>query len=105
MTRQEGQQTSRCSTCCDEILLDRTRVSYNLDGTLHFCKAEEREAYRKFCELVKKCYHDHSKIYDSKAFWRWKQELDRQLWRKRRDYYNLLKEQQRRAEARLEASP
>ena len=37
-----------CYTCSEEVTFRGTRIRYNLDGSLHLCKADDKVAYEKY---------------------------------------------------------
>jgi len=41
-----------CYTCFEEVTFRGTRVRYNLDGSTHLCKAEDKLAYEKYREYI-----------------------------------------------------
>ena len=87
----QRQSAYYCYTCSEEVIFHGTRIRYNLDGTLHLCKPEDKEAYRQYCE--------QHKDGDGEDFWKYKRDLDEQRWRQTRDNYSkLLEEQQRKLE-------
>ena len=76
-----------------------TRIRYNLDGSLHLCKPEDKLAYEKYHEYIR---HDKTGWrLTGEDFWKWKREIyDVQRWTQSRDYYNELKEQREREQQR-----
>src|SRR5215469_10995463 len=95
-----------CYTCSEEITFHGTRIRYNLDGSLHLCKPDDKLAYEKYRDYIR---HDKTEWrLTGEDFWKWKREIyDVQRWTQSRDYYNELKEQrereqQRAAEAEVE---
>ncbi|MFZ0223534.1 MAG: DnaJ domain-containing protein [Candidatus Nitrosopolaris sp.] len=87
----QRQSAYYCYTCSEEVIFHGTRIRYNLDGALHLCKPEDKEAYRQYCE--------QHKDRDGEDFWKYKRDLDEQRWRQTRDNYSkLLEDQQRKLE-------
>jgi hypothetical protein len=37
-----------CYTCSEEVTFRGTRIRYNLGGSLHLCKADDKIAYEKY---------------------------------------------------------
>src|SRR5215469_1335776 len=74
-TRQAGYT---CPTCSKAITFHYgSRVRYNLDGTIHLCRPDDRIAYEKYCEYLK---HDkHARWIGwrltGEDFWKWKWEV------------------------------
>ena len=70
-TRQVGYS---CYICSKAITFHGSRVRYNLDGTIHLCRLDDRLAYEKYCEYLK---HDkHARWIGwrliGEDFWKWK---------------------------------
>jgi hypothetical protein len=88
-----------CYTCSEEVYFRGTRVRYNLDGSLHVCKPDDKLAYEKYHEYIR---HDKTGWrLTGEDFWKWKREIyDVQRWTQSRDYYNELKEQREREQQR-----
>jgi hypothetical protein len=60
-----------CYTCSEEVIFRGTRVRYNVDGTLHLCKPEDKLAYEKYREYLR---HDKKRL-NGEDFWKWKSEV------------------------------
>ena len=92
-----------CYTCSEEVTFRGTHIRYNLDGSLHLCKPDDKLAYGKYREYIR--LDKTGWRLTGEDFWKWKREIyDVQRWAQSRDYYNELKEkreheQQRAAEA------
>src|SRR5215469_1560439 len=88
-----------CYTCSEEITFHGTRIRYNLDGSLHLCKPDDKLAYEKYRDYIR---HDKTEWrLTGEDFWKWKREIyDVQRWTQSRDYYNELKEQREREQQR-----
>jgi hypothetical protein len=97
-----------CYTCSEGVTFRGTRIRYNLDGSLHLCKPEDKLAYEKYHEYIRREDFWTGWRLTGEDFWKWKREIyDVQRWTQSRDYYNELKEQreheqQRAAEAEAE---
>jgi DnaJ domain len=88
-----------CYTCSEEVTFRGTRIRYNLDGSLHLCKADDKLAYEKYHEYI--CRDKTGCCFTGEDFWKWKQEIyDLQRWTQSRKYYNELKEQREREQQR-----
>jgi DnaJ domain len=84
-----------CYTCSEEVTFRGTRIRYNLDGSLHLCKADDKLAYEKYREYTRR--DKTGWRLNGEEFWKWKLEIyDVQRWTQSRDYYNELKEQRER---------
>jgi DnaJ domain len=82
-----------CYACSEEVIFRGTRVRYNVDGTLHLCKPEDKLAYEKYREYLRQ----DKKRLNGEDFWKWKFEVfDISRWKQSRDYYNELLEQRRK---------
>ncbi len=88
-----------CYTCSEEVTFRGTRIRYNLDGSLHLCKPDDKLAYEKYEHIL---IHDKTGWrLTGEDFWKWKREIyDVQRWTQSRDYYNELKEQRERVQQR-----
>jgi hypothetical protein len=88
-----------CYTCSEEVTFCGTRIRYNLDGSLHLCKVEDKLAYEKYREYT---LHDNSGWrLTGEDFWKWKREVyGVQRWTQSHDYYNELKEQREQEQKR-----
>ena len=85
----ETRKAYSCYTCSEEVTFHGTRVRYNLDGSLHLCKPEDKLAYEIYSEYIR---HDNTGWrLTGEDFWKWTQS---------RDYYNELKEQREREQQR-----
>jgi DnaJ domain len=92
-------QTYFCYTCSEEVTFRGTRIRYNLDGSLHLCKADDKLAYEKYREYTRR--DKTGWRLNGEEFWKWKLEIyDVQRWTQSRDYYNELKEQRKREQQR-----
>jgi hypothetical protein len=93
-----------CYTCNEEITFHGTRIRYNLDGSLHLCKPEDKLAYEKYHEYIRHEDFLTGWRLTGEDFWKWKREIyDVQRWTQSRDYYNELKEQREREQQRASA--
>ncbi|MGB8935837.1 MAG: hypothetical protein WCC17_12100 [Candidatus Nitrosopolaris sp.] len=91
----ETRQAYFCYTCSEEVTFRGTRIRYNLDGSLHLCKPEDKLAYEKYREYIRR--DKTGWRLTGEDFWKWKREIyDVQRWTQSRDYYNELKEQRER---------
>jgi glutamate synthase domain-containing protein 2 len=100
----ETRQAYSCYTCSKAITFHGTRVRYNLDGSLHLCKLDDKIAYGKFHEYV--TYNKAGWLwrFTGEDFWRWKKEVYDVQYQRYRSYYDRVKEQeQKTAEAAEEA--
>jgi chemotaxis protein histidine kinase CheA len=88
-----------CFTCSEEVTFHGTRIRYNLDGSLHLCKPDDKLAYERYYKYIR---HDKTGWrLSGEHFWKWKREIyDVQRWTQSRDYYNELKEQREREQRR-----
>ena len=88
-----------CYTCSEEDTFRGTRIRYNLDGSLHLCKPDDKLAYEKYREYIRR--DKTGWCLTGEDFWKWKREIyDVQRWTQSRDYYNELKEQREREQQR-----
>ena len=88
-----------CYTCSEEDTFRGTRIRYNLDGSLHLCKPDDKLAYEKYHEYIRR--DKTGWCLTGEDFWKWKREIyDVQRWTQSRDYYNELKEQREREQRR-----
>jgi len=42
-----------CYTCSEEITFHGTRIRYNLDGSLHLCRPDDKLAYEKYRDYIR----------------------------------------------------
>jgi hypothetical protein len=88
-----------CYTCDGEITFHGTRIRYNLDGSVHLCKPDDKLAYEIYSEYI--VYDNTGWRLTGEDFWKWKREIyDLHRWTQSRDYYNELKEQREREQQR-----
>src|SRR5215469_13824262 len=63
-----------CYTCSKTITFHGSRVRYNLDGTIHLCRPDDKIAYGKYCEYLKKAGWIGWRL-TGEDFWKWKREI------------------------------
>lgn len=81
----EARQAYLCYTCSKEVTFHGTRIRYNLDGSLHLCRTDDKLAYERYIRTNIR----RDKRLTDEDFWKWRSV-------QRRDYYNELRKRRQR---------